>query len=72
MLNPIQLVLYRIQHYLGVCERKIPQFYFEKEIHKILRKIEHNYNKAKYFNEACPVLKKCFEYQKIFLKEYNV
>lgn len=56
--------------FLDVCERKISPFYFKKEMPKILGKIEHNYNKAKYFNEVYPVIKKCFEYQTANLYEY--
>ncbi len=56
--------------YLDVCDRKISPFYFEKEMPKILRKIKLNYSKAKYFNEAYPIVKKCFEYQNENLFEY--
>ncbi|WP_456439443.1 WbqC family protein [Psychroserpens sp.] len=49
-----------------MCERKISQFFLEREIPKILRKIEQNYNKAKYFNEVCPVIKNVLNIRRYF------
>lgn len=49
--------------YLDIRERFISDQYFHKDVGKLLRKIKDNYRKAPYFNEAMPIIEKCFIYQ---------
>jgi len=48
---------------LDVKERIISSIYFNKEMPKILRKIEQNYKKAPYFKSVFPFLQKIFEFK---------
>lgn len=59
--------------YLDVSERKISQNYFDKEMPKILRKIEQNYKLAPFFDEVYPLIKElfCFQNENLFDYIYN-
>lgn len=48
--------------YLDVCERKISNFFFQKESSKILRKIEQNYKKAPQFDLVFSLISMIFKY----------
>lgn len=56
--------------YLDAKDRVISPIYFEKEVPKILRKIEQSYKKAPYFNEVFPWLKNVFQYEEENLFNY--
>ncbi|KKG09284.1 WbqC family protein [Methanosarcina sp. 2.H.A.1B.4] len=49
--------------YLDIRERFISDQYFDKDAGKLIRKIKDTYRKAPYFNEAMPIIEKCFIYQ---------
>lgn len=49
--------------YLDIRDRFISDQYFNKDSGKFIRKIKDAYRKAPYFDEAMPVIEKCFLYQ---------
>lgn len=49
--------------YLDIRDRFVSDQYFNKDSGKIIRKIKDAYRKAPYFDEAMPVIEKCFLYQ---------
>lgn len=49
--------------YLDICDRSVSDQYFNKDSGKIIRKIKDAYRKAPYFDEAMPIIEKCFLYQ---------
>lgn len=49
--------------YLDIRDRFVSDQYFNKDSRKIIRKIKDAYRKAPYFDEAMPVIEKCFLYQ---------
>ncbi|KKG83652.1 hypothetical protein DU55_04160 [Methanosarcina mazei] len=53
-----------------ISERFISDQYFGRDADKFLRTIRHAYGKAPYFNEAMPVIEKCFLYEEKNLSKF--
>lgn len=56
--------------HLDVNQREIADVYFEKEMPKILRKIEQYYSDAPFFDRAYPVVKSIMEFKTTNLFDY--
>jgi ribosomal protein S18 acetylase RimI-like enzyme len=48
--------------FVDISEKFISDQYFDKDADRLLRKIENSYHKAPHFEEAMPIIKKCFLY----------
>lgn len=55
---------------LKIRERFISDRYFDKDADKFLRTIKAAYGKAPYFNEAMPIIEKCFLYEEKNLSRF--
>lgn len=59
----ITIPLKSCSHRSDIRERFISDQYFDKDVCKFLRTISVAYGKAPYFNEAMPIIEKCFLFQ---------
>ena len=55
---------------LNISERLISNQYFDKDVDKLLQSIRLAYGKAPYFNEAMPVIEKCFLHEEKNLSKF--
>jgi hypothetical protein len=55
---------------LNISERLISNQYFDKDADKFLLTIKAAYGKAPYFNEAMPIIEKCFLYEEKNLSRF--
>jgi hypothetical protein len=55
---------------LNISERLISNQYFDKDADKFLLTIKAAYGKAPYFNEAMPIIEKCFLYEEKSLSRF--